>query len=110
LGLFDLERVDNYLATFTWVRKVSKSGQITLGGRHQYYSVGRPYAGQHVIVRFDPQTRDFVFFDTDDPDQELGRRPARDLAVADITGLATWPDELGPLQLPLPLLFEGVDC
>jgi transposase len=111
LALFDLTRVDNYLATFTWQRKVSKSGQITLGGRHQYYFVGHPYKGQQVQVRFDPQDRHFVFFDPDDDShQEIGRRPARDLDVADLTGLATWPEGLGVQQLPLPLIFEGVDC
>jgi len=41
LALFDLKRVDAYLATFTWERKVGKTGQITIGGRHQRYSVGR---------------------------------------------------------------------
>ena len=111
LALFDLTRVDNYLATFTWQRKVSQSGQITLGGRHQYYFVGHPYKGQQVAVRFDPQDRHFVFFvPDDDSDQEIGRRPARNLDVADLTGLATWPEGLGVQQLPLPLIFEGVDC
>jgi transposase InsO family protein len=111
LALFDLNRVDAYLATFTWERKVGKTGQITLGGRHQCYSVGRPYAGQQVLVRFDPTDRHFVFYDPDDLDEEIGRRPARDLGVADLTGLETWPEGLGPQQLPLPLVFfEGVDC
>jgi transposase InsO family protein len=111
LALFDLNRVDAYLATFTWQRKVGKAGQITLGGRHQPYSVGRFYAGQQVLVRFDPTDRHFVFYDPDDPDkEELGRRPARDLGVADLTGLAKWPEGLGPQQLPLPLIFEGVNC
>jgi len=111
LALFDLHRVDAYLATFTWERKVGQTGQITLGGRHQSYSVGRPYAGQQVLVRFDPADRHFVFYTPHDPDREIGRRPARDLGVADLTGLATWPEELGPQQLPLPLVFsEEVNC
>lgn len=110
LARFDLKRVDTYLSTFIWERKVGKAGQITLGGRHQTYSVGRLYAGQQVLVRFDPIDRHFVFYDPSDPDQEIGRRPARDLAVADLTGLETWPEALGPQQLPLPLLFEEVNC
>lgn len=44
LALFDLKRVDAYLSTFTWTRKVSKTGQICIGGHHEYYSVGRAYA------------------------------------------------------------------
>jgi transposase InsO family protein len=110
LALFDLNRVDAYLATFTWKRKVGKAGQITLGGRHKSYSVGRLYAGQQVLVRFDPTDRHFVFFAPDDLDEEIGRRPARDLGVADLTGLETWPVGLGPQQLPLPLVFEGLNC
>jgi hypothetical protein len=111
LALFDLKRVDAYLATFTWERKVNKTGQITIGGRHQYYSVGRPHARRQVLVRFDPADRHFVFYDVDQPDEEINRRPARNLEVADRTGLETWPEGLGLQQLPLPLLFsEGVDC
>ncbi len=53
LALFDLERVDIHLATFTWERKVGKTGQITIGGHHQRYSVGRAYARQQILVRFD---------------------------------------------------------
>lgn len=107
LALFDLRRVDAYLASFTWSRQVGKSGQITLGGHHQAYSVGRAYAGRQVLVRFDPTDRHFVFFDPAHPDQALGRRPARDLELAVLTGLAVWPEALLPQQLPLPF-FEGV--
>ena len=111
LALFDLKRVDAYLATFTWQRKVGKTGQITLGGQHQYYSVGRMHARRQVLVRFDPADRHFVFFNPDDPEEEIGRRPARDLDVADLTGLDAWPTGLGPQQLPLPLpAFERVSC
>jgi len=111
LALFDLNRVDAYLATFTWERKVGKTGQITIGGRHQRYSVGRRYAHHQVLVRFDPDDHYFVFYDIDEPEEEIGRRPARGLDVADLTGLAVWPAGLGPQQLPLPLLvLEGVSC
>jgi transposase len=109
LALFDLRRVDTYLAMFTWDRKVSKTGQITLAGQHEYYSVGRQYAGRHVQVRFDPTDRHFVFYDTDE--QEIGRRPARNLQAPDVVGLAPWPEGLIPQQLPLPLpISEGVNC
>lgn len=113
LAIFDLKKVDDYLATFTWERKVGKTGQITIGGSHQTYSVGRAYARRHVLVRFDPTDRHFVFYDPDSADQaeEIGRRPARNLEVADLTGLEMWPVGLGPQQLPLPLpVFEGVNC
>ena len=116
LAVFDLKRVDAFLSTFTWTRKVGKTGQINLGGQRKRYSVGRAFARQEVVVRFDPADRHFVFHLPDperddlDPEDlpEIGRRPARNLEVEDLTGLATWPDGLLPQQLPLPLCFvEG---
>ena len=108
LAHFDLRRVDAYLATFIWSRKVGRTGQICLGGHHHYYSVGRTYAGREVFIRFDPADRHFVFYtDPDQLDHEIGRRPARHLTVEELTGLATWPDGLLPQQLPLPFR-EGV--
>jgi hypothetical protein len=99
------------LSTFTWERKVGKTGQITIGGRHQRYSVGRAYARQQVLIRFDPSDRYSVFFDVNQPQKEIGRRPARNLDTCDITGLAEWPSGLGVQQLPLPLFVsEGVSC
>jgi hypothetical protein len=111
LALFDLRRVDSYLATFTWERKVGKTGQTEIG-RHRY-SVGRAHAHHRMIVRFDPADRHFVFYDIDDPETEICRRPAKGLDVADLTGLASWPVGLGTQQLPLPLPFatsKGVHC
>jgi len=114
LALFDLGRVDAFLSTFTWTRKVGKTGQICIGGQHEYYAVGRAYARQEVVVCFDPADRCFVFYLPDSAHdgldqedwQEIGRRPARNLEVEDLTGLAAWPDGLVPQQLPLPLCFE----
>jgi hypothetical protein len=111
LALFDLQAVDTYLANLTWQRKVSKTGQITLSGAHEYYSVGRSYARHQVLVRFDPLDRHYVFFLLADPETEIGRRPARHLDVTDLTGIDAWPIGLGPQQLSLPLpVFRGVDC
>jgi hypothetical protein len=111
LAVFDMKRVDSYLAAFTWERKVGKTGQITMGGRHQRYSVGRAHSRRQVLVRFDPTDRHFMFFDADQPEKEIGRQPARDLDIADITGLAEWPIGLGIQQLPLPIsISEGVSC
>jgi transposase len=116
LATFSLGRVDLFLSTFAWTRKVGKTGQITIGGQGKRYSVGRAYARQEVLVRFDPTDRHFVFH-LPDPEQddldvkdlpEIGRRPARNLEIEDLTGLATWPEGLLPQQLPLPLCFvEG---
>jgi len=116
LAFFDLRRVDAFLSTFTWTRKVSKTGQISLGGQHEYYSVGRIYAKQEVQVRFDPADRHFVFYQSvpkdddsaEDEFQEIRRQPARHLEVEDLTGMVTCPESLLPQQLPLPFCFvEG---
>jgi transposase InsO family protein len=103
LAHFDLDRVDAFLAQQHWTRKVGKTGQICLGGHHVYYSVGRAFAGRQILIRFDPADRHFVFFDPDQPDIEIGRRPARNLTIEHLTGLAAWPQGLLPQQLPLPL-------
>lgn len=94
---------------------MNKTGQVSLGGQHEYYRVGRTYAGQEVWVRFDPADRHFVFYQTaseqdeqaEEDLQEIGRRPARFLEVEDLTGLAIWPVGLVPQQLALPLCFVG---
>jgi transposase InsO family protein len=111
LALCDLRRVDAYLATLTWSRRVGKDGRITLGGQHQYYKVGKEQAERSVRVTFDPADRHFIFADPADPHKEIGRQPARDLELSDLTGLAEWPTGLGPQQLPLPFPNDqGVSC
>ena len=110
LALFDLKRVDDYLATLTWTRIVGKNGQVHIGERRRY-SIGRIYARQQVLVRFDPTDRHFVFYAAQDPEREIARRPAQGLEVSDLTGLAEWPLGLGFQQLPLPWpVSEGVNC
>ena len=105
-----------FLSTFIWTRKVNQTGQVCIGGQNERYSVGRDYAGQEILVRFDPADRHFVFYqptaEHDDSKeeelQEIARRPARNLEVEDLTGLATWPAGLVLQQLALPLCFvEG---
>lgn len=99
-ALFDLQRVDRFLAQLTWHRIVGKTGQVSLGGQHHYYSVGHSYAAKNVVVRFDPTDRHFVFALADDPQQVIARRPARDLDAIDLIG-----EDSRPHQLALP--FNG---
>lgn len=102
LALFDLRRVYDYLATFTFRRQVSATGQISLGRKR--YSVGRTWAGQSLSVRFDPQQREWVFYgEGDQGEQEIARRPPKGLDVETLTGLN--PDNCPltvPVQLTLP--------
>jgi hypothetical protein len=109
LDLFDLKRVDAYLANLTWTRTVSSVGQVMLGGYR--YGLGSAWAGQTVSIRFDAQTRRFVFTQLR-PQTKRGRPlpelapislPTKGLSVEDITGLPTALDDLPPYQLMLPL-------
>ena len=56
--VFDLARVDAYLAGWVWRRTVDSTGQISLADRH--YRVGTAYRGQSIKVQFDGTDRGFV--------------------------------------------------
>jgi hypothetical protein len=110
LSSFDLGRVDQYLAGFTWFHRVNRNGQVSIG-KLQHYSVSQTYAGRDVEVRFDPQDRHFVFSPLGEPKHIIRRKPAKGLNVADLTGLEVWPMGPGPQQLSLPLVFvQEVNC
>lgn len=57
-ALFDLRRVDAYLAQWEWRRQVDTTGKISLANRNHW--VGKHYRGQVVKIHFDPSTREFV--------------------------------------------------
>lgn len=116
LALFDIQRVYDYLATFTFQRKVSTSGQVSLG--RQIYSVGRARAGVTLSVRFDSEQRQWVFLAKPEEDeeknekheegeevdaQEVARRDVKNLDIEILTGLD--PQDFAPtppIQLTLP--------
>lgn len=104
---FDLGRVDAYLATFSFARRVSQTGQITLGGQHVYYALSRQFVGQIVTVHFDPSDRTFVAGLPDEQGQflEIKRWPARGLSTDEILDLPPLSPDPSPIQLPLPLDF-----
>ena len=104
-ALFDIQRVFEYLATFTFDRKVNRNGQVTLKGLH--YTVGLAYAGQDIQVRLDPSTQEWVFLerDTQGQAQEIRRRSLVGIDFTALTGLLKPepPLALPPIQLTLPL-------
>lgn len=106
LAYFDIQRVYTYLTSFTWERKVSKTGQVYIGSRR--YTVGRTYARSQIQIRFDPEDQNYVFFDPEKPSekQEIRRHLAIGLSVAELTGLYDPSKDLVPQQLPLPLLWS----
>jgi hypothetical protein len=101
LAFFDLHRVDTYLASLCFERKVGKCGQVNLGGQHVRYSVGRQFAGQVVLIRFDPTNRTLVAFLNE---QEIARWQSKYLDVQDIVGFGQDTQCYLPQQLPLPFL------
>ena len=109
LDSFGLERVDDYLATRTWLRTVSEVGQVSLGG--QRYGLGIAWAGQTVSVSFDPEQRQYMFTQVK-PETKRGKRQpdlppvhldAKGLSVEEITGLPAALKDLPVRQLMLPL-------
>lgn len=100
LALFDLDRVDAYLSTFTWKYTVTKNGEVSIG--ESCYYPGYKHRSQEVTVRFDAATREFVFYSTQEPEKILARCRAKRLEVADLTGLGPWPTGPGVQQLSLP--------
>jgi hypothetical protein len=108
LALFDLQRVFDYLATFTFERQVSANGTISLG--RNCYSLGRPQAGKTLHVQCDPIKREWVCYEKVDQDasevkRELARRPVKGIDVLTLTGLKPLVPTLSqPLQLTLPCL------
>lgn len=99
--LFDLQRVDTFLAQQVWTRHVGEQGQVGIGSDHYY--LGRDHAFQTVTVRFQSSTRTFRFEAADGT--HLATMPARGLDQADLIGYAPFTEH-GPLifQFPLPLV------
>jgi transposase-like protein len=99
--LFDLSRVDAYLADFVWTRQVNSAGNI--GFFDQQYTVGRAYLHQTVSVRFVPETRRLHVELANGT--RLRDHPARGFSKEDLIGFLPLDTLLTrPWQLALPLL------
>lgn len=59
--LWDLSRVDAFLAPGVWYRRADRYGLISLYNRNK--CIGKAYRGQEVAVRFDPESRHWVVSD-----------------------------------------------
>jgi transposase InsO family protein len=97
--MFSLERVDQYLAHFHWVRKVSINGTVCLGD--QTYFLGRAYHARKVSAHYLPEQRAFRF----ETEQETWIKtvPAKGLEKSDLTGLIPQELPIGmAIQLTLP--------
>lgn len=84
-GLWDLGRVDAFLAGRNWGRHADRYGTIWMYNRS--YCLGRAHAGQDVRVRFDPAVRHWVVSDANNEDifcfiaEQLSRQRILDLNV-----------------------------
>jgi hypothetical protein len=74
--LWDLARVDRFLAAGVYYRRANARGAIWLYGRGRV--LGRAYRGMEVSVRFDPTPRLWVA--SDHQGEELKRLPADELS------------------------------
>lgn len=101
--LFDLNRVDAFLAQQVWTRQVGEQGQVGIGSYHYY--LGRAHASQTVTVRFQPATRTFRFELADGT--HLADMPARGLDKADLIGYAPLTEHR-PIIFQFPLPLAGV--
>ena len=83
LEIFSMKRVYRHLADQHWWRRVSKMGQIGLGGYR--YGVGMAHAHQDVKITFDEDAAEFVVEDSQQ--KEIKRLKPQGLTVERITGL-----------------------
>jgi len=98
--LFDLNRVDTFLAQQVWIRHVGEQGQVGIGSYHYY--LGRKHAFQTVTVHFQLATRTFRFELADGT--HLADMSARGLDQADLIGYAPFTESRPCIfQFPLPL-------
>lgn len=93
--MFDLKRVDAFLAQFVWARKVAKNGTVHVA--NDYYILGRAWKGQSVSVRYLADLRSFRFEDVQGALIKI--LPAHGLEKEHLIGLI-------PAHIPLPTGFQ----
>lgn len=93
--LFNLNRVDAFLAQFVWIRNTSANGALHLG--NQFYRLGRSFMSRPVSIRFLSVSRSFRF---ETMDGSLARvLPALGIEKEHLIGLI-------PAHIPLPMGFQ----
>ena len=80
---WSLAAVEAHLAQYVAVRRVSRSGHVTVYDHGRY--VGVPYAGQHVLVQYDPDRHQWLIADRSG--RELRRHPAPEITAEEIMTL-----------------------
>ncbi len=93
--MFDLKRVDAFLAQFVWTRKVACNGTVHIA--NQRYILGREWKGQFVSIRFLADSRSFRFEDA--KGTVITSLPVQGLEKEHLIGSI-------PAHLPLPAGFQ----
>lgn len=93
--MFDLKRVDDFLAQFVWTRKVAGNGTVHIA--NYYYILGRDWKGQSVSIRFLAASRSFRFEDAEGA--LISTLPAQGLDKEHFIGVI-------PAHFPLPIGFQ----
>jgi len=83
-ALWDLSRVDAFLARGCWIRRADCNGKVSIYGHGR--SVGRSRAGREMAVRFDAAARCWAVSDPNG--EEVKRLPAEELTRERIMALA----------------------
>jgi len=83
-ALWDLSRVDAFLARGCWIRRADCNGKVSIYGHGR--SVGRSRAGREMAVRFDAPARCWSVSDANG--EEVKRLPAEELTRKRIMALA----------------------
>lgn len=97
-----MERVDEFLSEFVWVRQVTATG-VAVFGDHRYY-IGRAYRGQQVTGQFVPASRTIAFKTKDGT--FIKELPLVNCSKEDLIGCVPEVKLMLGYQLALPL--QGV--
>jgi transposase InsO family protein len=105
LAIFDLQRVLDYLATFTFERKLNSANQVRIGREVYYFPAALIPVGssREILVRLDPVFNQWVFSaKIHDVENEFARRPTKTLNVHALTDLKPQKAQaVQPFQLSL---------
>jgi transposase InsO family protein len=82
-ALWKWSRVAEHLSTYVLIRRVDRSGLVSLYNRGRY--VGKIHQGKYVYVMYDPERNEWFF--TDGEGRQLRRQPAEELSQERVMNL-----------------------
>jgi len=82
-SLWQWSRVADHLSTYALIRRVDRSGLVSVYNRGRY--VGKIHQGKDVYVMYDPECNEWYFSDREG--RQLRRQPADELSRERVVGL-----------------------